>query len=47
MNRGVKFLSLCSQISAGADVQIIEEPIGAVKVQMLTSQTHTFKLGRV
>ena len=28
-------------------MQIIGEPIGAVKVQVLTSQTHTFKLGRV
>ena len=47
VNRVVKFLSHCSQIWAGADVQIIGEPIGAVKVQMLTSHSHTFKLGRV
>ena len=32
--------------SAGAHVQIIGEPIGAVEVKVLTSQTHTYKLGR-
>ena len=42
----VKFLSHCSQIPAGAHVQIIGEPIGAVEVKVLTSQTHTYKLGR-
>ena len=42
----VKFLSHCSQISAGAHVQIIGEPVGAVEVKVLTSQTHTYKLGR-
>ena len=35
----VKFLSHCSQISAGTHVQIMGEPIGAVEVKMLTSQT--------
>ena len=32
---------------AGAQVQIIGEPIGAVEVKVLTSQTHTYKLGKV
>ena len=40
------FPSHCSQISAGAQVQIIGEPIGAVEVKVLTSQTHTYKLGK-
>ena len=39
-----KFLSHCSQISAGDHMQIIGEPIGAVEVRVLTSQTHTYKL---
>ena len=34
-----KFLSHCSQISVGAPVEIIAEPIGAVEVKVLTSQT--------
>ena len=34
-----KFLSHCSQISAGEHVQILGDPIGAVEVKMLTSQT--------
>ena len=34
-------------MSAGAQVQIIGEPIGAVEVKVLTSQTHTYKLGNV
>ena len=42
-----KFLSYCSQISAGDHMQIIGDPIGAVEVKVLTSQTHTYKLGRV
>ena len=42
-----KFLSHCSQISAGDHMQIIEDPIGAVEVKVLTSQAHTYKLGRV
>ena len=42
-----KFLSHCSQISAGAHTQIIGDPIGAVEVKVLTSQTHTYKLCRV
>ena len=42
-----KFLSHCSQISAGDHMQIIGDPIGAVEVKVLTSQTHTCKLGRV
>ena len=37
----------CSQISAGDHMQIIGDPIGAVEVKVLTSQTHTYKLGRV
>ena len=28
-------------------MQFIGEPIGAVQVKVLTSQTHTFKLGNV
>ena len=40
-----KFLSHCSQISAGDHMQIIGDPIGAVEVKVLTSQTHTYKLG--
>ena len=39
-----KFLSHCTQISAGDHMQIIGEPIGAVEVKVLTSQTHTYKL---
>ena len=44
----VKFLSLCScsQISVGAHVQIIGEPISA-EVKVLKSQAHMYKLGRV
>ena len=42
-----KFLSYCSQISAGDHIQIIGDPIGAVEVKVLTSQTHTYKLCRV
>ena len=42
-----KFLSHCSQISAGDHMQIIGDPIGAVEVKVLTSQTHTYKLCRV
>ena len=44
-----KSLSHCLQISAGDHMQIIGDPIGAVEVQVLTSQTHTYmyKLGRV
>ena len=38
-----KFLSHCSQISAGDHMQIIREPIGAVEVKLLTSKTHTYK----
>ena len=41
------FLSHCSQISAGDHMQIIGDPIGAVEVKVLMSQTHTYKLGRV
>ena len=41
------FLSYCSQISAGDHMKIIRDPIGAVQVEVLTSQTHTYKLGRV
>ena len=36
-----KFLSHCSQVSAGDHMQIIGDPIGAVEVKMLKSQTHT------
>ena len=42
-----KFLSHYSQISAGDHMQIIRDPIGAVEVKVLTSQTHTYKLCRV
>ena len=28
-------------------MQIIGDPIGAVEVKVLTSQTHTYKLGRM
>ena len=42
-----KFLSHRSQISAGDHTQIIADPIGAVEVKVLTSQTHTCKLSRV
>ena len=28
-------------------MQIMGDPIGAVEVKVLTSQTHTYKLGRV
>ena len=42
-----KFLSHCSQISAGDHIQIIRDPIGAVEVKVLTSQTHTYMLRRV
>ena len=42
-----KFLSHCSQISTGDHMGIIGDPIGAVEVKVLTSQTHTCKLGRV
>ena len=42
-----KLLSHCLQISAGDHMQIIGEPIGAVEVKVLTSQTHTYKLCRV
>ena len=42
-----KFLSHCSQISAADHMQIIGEPIGAVEVKVLTSQTHMYKLCRV
>ena len=36
-----KFLSHCSQVSAGDHMQIIGDPIGAVEVKVLKSQTHT------
>ena len=39
LKREVKFLFYCSQISAGAHVLTIGEPIGAVEVKVLTSQT--------
>ena len=42
-----KFLSYCSQISAGDHMQIMGDPIGAVEVKVLTSQTPTYKLCRV
>ena len=42
-----EFLSLCSQTSAGVDIQIMGDPIGAVEVKVLTSETHTYKLCRV
>ena len=41
------FLSYCSQISAGDHMQIIGDPMSAVEVNVLTSQTHTYKLGMV
>ncbi|CAH3194316.1 unnamed protein product [Porites evermanni] len=41
-----KFLSHCSQISAGDHMQIIGDSIGTVEVKVLTSQTHTYKLRR-
>ena len=37
-----KFLSHCSQISAGDHMQIIGDPIGPVEVKVLTSQTHIY-----
>ena len=43
-DRQDKFLSLCSQISAGDHMEIIGDPVGAVEVKVLTSQTHTYKL---
>ena len=42
-----KFLSHCSQISASDHMQILGDPVGAVEFQVLTSQTHTYKLRRV
>ena len=39
-----KFLFHCSQISAGDHMQIAGDPIGAVVVKVLSSQTHTYKL---
>ena len=42
-----KFLSHCSQILAGYHMQIIGDPIGVIEVKVLTSQTHTYKLGRM
>ena len=42
-----KFLSNFSQISAGYHMQIVGDPVGAVEFQVLTSQTHTYKLRRV
>ena len=42
-----KFISHCLQISAGDHMQIIGDPIGAIEVKVLTSQTHTYKLCRV
>ena len=42
-----KFLSHCSQISAGDNMQIIRDPIGDVEIKVLTNQTHTYQLGRV
>ena len=35
-----QFLSHCLQTSAGDHMQIIGDPIGAVEVKVLTSQTH-------
>ena len=40
----VKFLSYCLQISVGAHVLTIGEPIGAVEVTVLTSQTQCTSL---
>ena len=42
-----KFLSHCLQISAEDHMQIIRDPISAVEVKVLTSQTHMCKLSRV
>ena len=42
-----KFLSHCSQILAENHMQIFGDPIGAVEVKVLTSQTHTHKLSIV
>ena len=42
-----KFLSHGWQISAEDHMQVIGDPIGAVEVKVLTSQTHTYKLCRV
>ena len=42
-----KFFSHCLQVSAGDHMQIMGDPIDAVEVKVLTSQTHMFKLGRV
>ena len=42
-----KFLSHCSQITAGDLMQIIRDPVGAVEIKVLTGQTHTYKLCRV
>ena len=42
-----EFLSHCSQILAGVQMQIIGDQIGAVEVKVLTIQTHTYKLCRV
>ena len=42
-----KFFSHCSQTSAGDHMQIIGDPIGAVEVKVLTSQTHKYKLCRL
>ena len=41
-----KFFSHCSQISAGDHMQqIIGDPTGTVDVKVLTSKTHTYRLG--
>ena len=40
------FLSHCLQISAGDHMHIIGDPIGAVDVKVLKSQTLTYKLCR-
>ena len=42
-----KFLSHCSQTSAGDHMQIIGDTIGVIEVKVLTSQTHTYTLCRV
>ena len=42
-----KFLSHCSQISAGDRMQIIRDLSDDIEVKVLTSQTHTYQLGRV
>ena len=44
LKREVKFLFHCSQISVGAHVLTIGEPIGAVEVKVLTSQTQCTSL---